>query len=245
MVYPSQLAWPVKLQVRRVVQSHKCTFLLVTMLHLLLLSADSGYLHPASSCISVPGHCAQETAARVLHDSTSLSQRSKTCTSLSDLGSASGNTFKCIFLAIFMYLFISVLLSSRSSPITRRHHEFQSEHFCTCYPQALKKVPRAKSGTFWFPRMNSHNSTTIFCSSCVALKYETGNKFFPLSDSQAIQHYRNHEIPALPREWCFLMSSSSNGWFYTTCRADESSLSFEVSKKAIRPPGEVVFQFCY
>ena len=37
-----------------------------------------------------------------------------------------------------------------------------------------QKVPRAKSGTFWFPRMIQAS----FYSSCTALHYKTGTKFF-------------------------------------------------------------------
>ena len=36
-----------------------------------MLSTDSGYVHPASSCISMPAHCAQETELRVSHNSAS------------------------------------------------------------------------------------------------------------------------------------------------------------------------------
>ena len=40
--------------------------------------------------------------------------------------------------------------------------------------KSSQKVPRAKSGTFWFPKIDSHDSST----SCVALQYKTGTKFF-------------------------------------------------------------------
>ena len=40
-----------------------------------------------------------------------------------------------------------------------------------------QKVPCEKSGTFWFPRMDSMIQVS-FISSCTALQYETGMKFF-------------------------------------------------------------------
>ena len=105
-----------------------------------------------------------------------LSQRSNYCRSR-----------KCIrchipmheFFAVFIYILIPVLsrsssilglqrpedratllFSSRSSPITGDVHGLRGKRFCACYPQALEKVPRAESGTFWFPWMDSHDSST-------------------------------------------------------------------------------------
>ena len=110
----------------------------------------------------------------------SLCQQSKTRTSLTDAGSASGATFQCIqflpFLSVFSYLFYlghpslpglqrpkdrATFLSSRSSPITRRH-PWAPWRSVLCMPSASvqKKVPHPKSGTFWFAWTDSHDSTT-------------------------------------------------------------------------------------
>ena len=40
-----------------------------------------------------------------------------------------------------------------------------------------QKVPSTKSGTFWFPWVDPMTQVS-FHSSCVALQYETGTKFF-------------------------------------------------------------------
>ena len=40
-------------------------------------------------------------------------------------------------------------------------HELSDECFCACHLQALKKVPRVKSGIFWFSWTDSNDSTTI------------------------------------------------------------------------------------
>ena len=60
----------------------------------------------------------------------------------------------------------------------------------------LKKVPRAKSGTFWFPEWIPMIQPP-FCSSCVALQYETGTKVFHRAVPE-LCNIKNHEIPALP-----------------------------------------------
>ena len=52
--------------------------------------------------------------------------------------------------------------------------------FVACYSQALEKVPRAESGMFWFPWMDSHDSSAIQyrgfpigwqTTSCTCLKF--------------------------------------------------------------------------
>ena len=59
-----------------------------------------------------------------------------------------------------------------------------------------QNVLRVKSGTSRFASCDSHDSTTMFCSSCVALLYEPEIKFFdrviwwsrsPLEDSSGLQ----------------------------------------------------------
>ena len=85
-------------------------------------------------------------------------------------------------LAVFIYFFIPVLsrpsFTSRTPnknqkieqlfycpmvqiPSPRDIHELRGEHFCACYSQALTKVPRARSGSFWFAWTDSHDSTAL------------------------------------------------------------------------------------
>ena len=113
----------------------------------------------------------------------SLSQRSKTRTSVADPGSASGGTFQCMqflpFFIYFSYLFYLGHLSflglqtktrrQRNSSTFSLFKSYNSETFMTSAASAFvhatrkrsQKVPRAKSGTFWFPWMDSHDSSTI------------------------------------------------------------------------------------
>ena len=62
----------------------------------------------------------------------------------------------------------TLLLSARSSSITRRHPWAPGKCFCACYLLALTKVPRAKVGHLgspgWIPMIQAP-----FNSSCVAL----------------------------------------------------------------------------
>ena len=113
----------------------------------------------------------------------SISQRSKTYTSVADPGSASGGTFRCMqflpFFIYFSYLFYLGHLSLLGHQ-TKTRRQSNSSTFCsfksynpetfmssaaTAFVHATlkrsQKVPRAKSGTFWFPRMDSHDSSTI------------------------------------------------------------------------------------
>ena len=50
-----------------------------------------------------------------------------------------------------------------------------------------QNVPRAKSGTFWFPTMDSHDSSTIPCYSACVLQYKTGTKFFHSAKLYAVK----------------------------------------------------------
>ena len=113
----------------------------------------------------------------------SLSQRSKTRTSVADPGSASGGTFQCMqflpFFIYFSYLFYLGHLSLLGLQ-TKTRRQRNSSTFCSfkshnpetfmssaasAFVHATRKrsqkVPRAKSGTFWFPWMDSHDSSTI------------------------------------------------------------------------------------
>ena len=47
------------------------------------------------------------------------------------------------------------------APLPGDLHKLSGKWFSACYLQAFKKVPHAKSGTFWFPWMDSHDSSTI------------------------------------------------------------------------------------
>ena len=124
---------------------------------------------------------------RILEDSTTsiqpLSKRSKTYTTVADPGSTSGGTFQSMqIFAVFIYFFIPVV--SRSSFTSRTPNKnqkieqlFYSIFFKSHNPETFmssaasafvhatlkrsQKVPRAKSGTFRFPRMDSHDSSTI------------------------------------------------------------------------------------
>ncbi len=40
-------------------------------------------------------------------------------------------------------------------------HELRGKRFCHATRKRSQKVPRIKSGTFWFPWMDSHDSTPI------------------------------------------------------------------------------------
>ena len=138
----------------------------------------------------------------IVTDKQSLSQRSKTRTSVADPGSASGGTFQCMqflpFFIYFSYLFYLGHLSllglqtktrrQRNSSTSCSFKSHNLETFMSSAASAFvhatrkrsQKVPRAKSGTFWFPWMDSHDSMiqVPFNSSCVVLQYKTGTKFF-------------------------------------------------------------------
>ena len=113
----------------------------------------------------------------------SLSQRSKTRTSVADPGSASGGTFQCMqflpFFIYFSYLFYLGHLSLLGLQ-TKTRRQSNSSTFCSfksCNPETFmsfaasafvhatlkhsQKVPRVKSGAFRFPWMDSHDSSTI------------------------------------------------------------------------------------
>ena len=113
----------------------------------------------------------------------SISQRSKTYTSVADPGSASSGTFQCKqflpFFIYFSYLFYLGHLSLLGHQ-TKTRRQSNSSTFCsfksynpetfmssavTAFVHATlkrsQKVTRAKSGTFWFPKMDSHDSSTI------------------------------------------------------------------------------------
>ena len=113
----------------------------------------------------------------------SLSQRSKTRTSIADPGSASGGTFQCMqflpFFIYFSYLFYLGHLSLLGLQ-TKTRRQSNSSTFCSfkCHnpktfmssaasafvhatPKRSQKVPRVKSGAFRFPWIDSHDSSTI------------------------------------------------------------------------------------
>ena len=104
-------------------------------------------------------------------------------TNVADPGSASGGTFQCMqflpFFIYFSYLFYLGHLSLLGLQ-TKTRRQRNSSTFCsfksynpetfmssaaTAFVHATRKrsqkVPRAKSGTFWFPRMDSHDSSII------------------------------------------------------------------------------------
>ena len=112
----------------------------------------------------------------------SISQQSKTHTSIADPGSTSGGTFQCMqflpFFIYFSYLFylghLSLLglqtktrrqsnSSTFSSFKSHNPETFMSSAAITFVHAVCKRsqVPRAKSGTFWFSWMDSHDSRTI------------------------------------------------------------------------------------
>ena len=113
----------------------------------------------------------------------SLSQQSKSCTNLADTGSTSGTTFQCMqFFAVFIYFFIPVLsrsyFTSRTPDKDQKIEQlfylylFKSYNtetsmssvawaFVHAIHKRSRKVPHAKSGDFWFPWTDFHDSTTI------------------------------------------------------------------------------------
>ena len=114
----------------------------------------------------------------------SLGQRSKIySTNVADPGSASGGTFQCMqFLPFFIYFSYLSYLGHLSllGLQTKTRRQRNSSTFCsfksynpetfmssaaTAFMHATlkrsQKVPRAKSGTFWFPWMDSHDSRII------------------------------------------------------------------------------------
>ena len=106
-------------------------------------------------------------------------------TNVADPGSVSGGTFQCMqFLPFFIYFsYLSYLRVGHLSLLglqTKTRRQRNSSTFClfksynpetfmssaaTAFVHDTRKcsqeVPRAKSGTFWFPRMDSHDSSTI------------------------------------------------------------------------------------
>ena len=119
----------------------------------------------------------------LMNDLQSLSQRSKTHTSVADPGSTSNDTFQCMqflpFFIYFSYLFYLGHLSLLGLQ-TKTRRQSNSSTFWTFkfhYPEtfmssaasafvhaALKrsqKVPHVKGGAFRFPWMDSHDSSTI------------------------------------------------------------------------------------
>ena len=117
------------------------------------------------------------------YTSQSLSQRSKTRTSVADPGSASGGTFQCMqllpFFIYFSYLFcldhpslLGLQTKTRRQRNSSTFFSFKSHNpetfmssAATAFVHATlkrsQKLPRVKSGTFWFPRMASRDSSTI------------------------------------------------------------------------------------
>ena len=75
-------------------------------------------------------------------------------------------------------------------------HELHGNRFCACCLQALTKVPRAKVVHFgslgWIPMIQ-----VPFNSSCVALQYETGTKFFYRAVSE-LYGIKNQKISVQP-----------------------------------------------
>ena len=113
----------------------------------------------------------------------SLSQRSKTRTSIADPGSASGGTFQCMqflpFFIYFSYLFYLGHLSLLGLQ-TKTRRQSNSSTFCSfkfhhsetfmssaasasvhATRKRSQKAPRTKSGAFRFPWMDFHDSRTI------------------------------------------------------------------------------------
>ena len=104
-------------------------------------------------------------------------------TNVADPGSASGGTFQCMqFLLFFIYFSYLSYLGHLSllGLQTKTRRQRNSSTFCSFKfynPETFmssaatafvhvtlkrsQKVPRAKSGTFWFPKMDSHGSSTI------------------------------------------------------------------------------------
>ena len=68
----------------------------------------------------------------------------------------------------------------------------RSKRFCACYLQVLKKVPCVKMACFgspvWIPMIQPP-----FCSTYVALQYETGMKLFHRAVTEL------HDIKAIHR----------------------------------------------
>ena len=120
-------------------------------------------------------------------------------TNVADPRSASGGTFQCMqFLPFFIYFsylpylghlsLIGLQIKTRRQRNSSTFCPFKSYNLETFMSSAAtafvhdtgkrsQKVPRAKTGTFWFPRMDSQDSKT-FNSSCTTLQYKTGMKVF-------------------------------------------------------------------
>ena len=129
----------------------------------------------------------------------SLSQWSKTRTSVADSGSASGGTFQCMqFLPFSFFLTCSIYLGHLSllGPQTKTRRQSNSSTFCSFKSHNLEtfmssvasasvhaickrsqKCLAQKVGYLgslgWIPMIQ-----VLFNSSCIALQYETGMKFF-------------------------------------------------------------------